>query len=172
MRAFPPRYAAMRLRSDQRGAVAVEFALWTTLFFMVVMVALDFGFFYLQRAKMNEAVSAAALSSFSQADTVSYSSLPDYVRALSGEAEMSVAISCNGGANNCTNTNRTCACLSTNGSYVAASCGNSCSQQSGSGAKAGYYLTISAEQSFEPVLVPGGSVLPTRLAQQATVRLQ
>ena len=161
------------LREDESGVVVVEFALWSTMFFLVVSVAMDFGSLFLERGKMNEAVSATAISAFKTADNVSFGSLPGYVRALSAEPAMSVSIICNGTAGSCTNFSRPCACLKADATYVTAACGNTCTGSgTTAGSTAGYYLTIEATQTFDPLIVPKGMLDGASIVQRATVRLQ
>lgn len=161
------------LRGNERGAAAVEFALWSALFFLVVGVALDFGAYYLARGKMNEALSGAAISAFSTAEQVDFAELPAYVRALTGDESLSVSTACNGTVGSCTNESRTCACLKADGSYVAAECDSVCTKPGVTkDSTAGYYLTIEARQSFRPFIVPGGVLGDAAIVQQATVRLQ
>jgi len=160
-----------RLAADTRGAAAIEFALWTVLFFMVVMAGLDFGAFYLQRSKADEAVAAAAVASFSQRENVNFSQIPDYVRALAKDPGLTVTTSCNGSTGSCTNSSRSCACMGSAGSYVAAACGTTCSG-SGAGATAGYYLTIEAGRPYQPMMLPNGVLTDTRIDRTATVRLE
>ena len=164
------------LRLMQRaedGVAAIEFALWSTLFFLTVSVAMDFGLFYIERGKMNEAITAAAVSSFTNYNNVNFTALPSYVQGLAGDPSLAVAISCNGATVSCTNLNRSCACLKSDGAYVAAACGNSCT---GTGmtpnSKAGYYLSIRAQQDFQPVIVPNSVLDGAVIVQKATVRLQ
>jgi len=158
---------------DDSGAVVVEFALWSTAFFLVLSVALDFGSFFVDRGKMNEAVSAAAVSSFSTADNVTFGNIPGYVRGLTSEPNLGVSLLCNGTAGSCTNVNRTCSCLKTDGTYVAQTCGNTCTGNGyTAGSTAGYYMTIQATHTFDPVIVPAGMLDGTSIVQQATVRLE
>ncbi len=162
-----------QLRRRDDGVASVEFALWSTFFFVIIMVALDFGSLYLQRGKLNEAVGAAAVASFNNADNVSFGSLPLYVRGLTEDQSTAVTVSCNGSAGACTNFNRTCACLKQDGTYVANSCGNTCSGPGmTTGSTAGYYLTINASRSFDPMMVPRSVLSGASVSQQATVRLQ
>jgi len=162
-----------RLRGDSSGVAAVEFALWSTMFFLVVSVAMDFGSFYLERGKMNEAVTAAAVSSFTTRDSVNFASLPGYVKAIAEEPAITVATLCNGTVNSCTNLNRTCSCLKNDGTYVANTCGSTCTGTGiTAGSTAGYYLTVRATQSFQPLIVPNGMLDNASIVQQATVRLQ
>ena len=78
------RRLAYLLRRDQRGVAAVEFALWTTVFFFAVMVALDFGSYYMHRGKLSTAVGAAAVSAYNQPNNVAFNSMQGYVQSLSG----------------------------------------------------------------------------------------
>lgn len=160
-------------QADQRGTAAIEFALLCSLFFMVVWVGLDFGSLFLERSKMNEAVSAAAINAFGNADNVNFAGMPGYVRALADNQTLSVTTSCNGVAGSCANATRTCACLRQDGSYASAACGTACT---GAGvtanSTAGYYFTLSATQTFQPALLPHGLLDNAQITQSATVRLQ
>ncbi|WEK46772.1 MAG: TadE/TadG family type IV pilus assembly protein [Candidatus Andeanibacterium colombiense] len=162
-----------RLRADQSGLAAVEFSLWSVLFFLVALSGMDFAQFYFQRSAADEAVSAAAVSAFSTRTNVNFTDMQPYVRALAGDTGLTVTTSCNGTSGSCTNLNRTCSCLKSNGTYVAAACGSTCTGSGvTTGSTAGYYLTISATRPYQPMILPAGMVMPTRVAQKATVRLQ
>lgn len=162
-----------RLRRDEGGVATVEFALWTTLFFFVAIVAIDFGAFFIERGRMNEAVGAAAVASFSSADNVNFANLPTYVRGITGESSTAVTTSCNGVDNACTNFARTCACLKSDGSYVTAACGNICTGEGVTGGStAGYYLTIKATRPYQAMMVPDSAIDNALISQAATVRLQ
>lgn len=161
------------MQRDENGVATVEFALWVTGFFVIVMVALDFGMFFIERGKVNEAIAASAVASFEEADNVNFAVLPDYVRSIADNQAITVTTSCNGVANSCTNLNRSCGCLKTDGSYVATTCGNVCSGANvTAGSTSGYYLTIEATQGFTPVVLPSGLLSNMSTSQQATVRLQ
>jgi Flp pilus assembly protein TadG len=165
-----------QLRREQRGAATIEFALWSVLFFMVAVVALDFGLFTIQRGHLSEALSGASIAAFSKRDTVDYSAIPAYIQAVSAvpnAASMSIAVGCNGGSNNCTNTSRTCACLSQSGTFVpAGSCGEACGAGSTPNSISGYYLTIGATYPFKPMFMTRGILGNKPITQTATVRLQ
>lgn len=164
--------ARQSLYRDSRGAVATEFALWVTLFFIAALGAFDLADIYFKRSQMGSAVSAASLQAFDQRDNVNFQELPAYVRALSTDESLSVTVSCNGVANSCTNLNRTCACLTRTGTFTARQCGAPCSGSNmTSEVTAGYYLTITASRQFSPALIPNERV-GSQLSQTATVRLQ
>ena len=168
--ALPP---ARRLRSCRRGSASVEFALWTALFFALVMVALDFGLFHIQSERADRAVAAAAVQSFQQGANVAFPSIPAYIQAFAGDHGLTVTTSCNGTAGSCTNLNRTCACLKNDATFVALACGTSCSGTGvTAGSTAGYYLTIAAERNFSAIVVPRGLLNNARISRSATVRLQ
>lgn len=171
------RHALKRLRSlarDNRGVAAVEFALWTTSFFFAVMIAIDFGYYYMHRSKLNTAVGAAAVAAFNDADNIAFADMPAYVRSLSGDTSASVTLSCNGTAGSCTNLNRSCACLRNDGTFVAAgSCGAPCTGSGvTSGSTAGYYFTVEASRPAEAVIIPQSVLDGATIAQRATIRLQ
>ncbi len=163
-----------RLLRNRRGAATIEFALLATFFLGVMLVALDIGTYLIQRSSLRQAVSAAATSSFAQRDTVSYAAIPDYVRrAARAPATTLVTTSCNGGTA-CTNSTRSCACLSRTATYVpAASCGAPCSGSGmAAGATSGYYLRISASYAYQPLVLPRGLLTASSISETATVRLQ
>ena len=58
------------------------------------------------------------MQSFQQRENVSFGGLEAYVRNLADSQTVTVTTSCNGTANSCTNLNRTCACLQTNGKHA------------------------------------------------------
>lgn len=173
MMAAPRLRRAGPLRSCRRGAATVEFALWTALFFALVMVALDFGLYHIQSERADQAVAAAAVQSFQQGSGASFASIPAYVQAFAADSRLTVTTSCNGTAGACTNLNRTCACLKGDGSFVALACGTSCTGTGvTAGSTAGYYLTITASRSFTAVVVPRGMLNNALISRSATVRLQ
>lgn len=168
----PAAHSGRRLATDDRGTAAVEFALWCTLFFLTITVALDFGLFYVKRGAINEAIGAVAVSSFETRETVPFNQIPSFVQALSDEPDLVIDIRCNGQPG-CVNDERTCACMKGDGTFVPLACGTACTAAgTTAGSTAGYYLTISARQSYQPVLVPGSTALPAEIAQHTTVRLQ
>lgn len=161
-----------RLRADRSGAAAVEFGLWSALFFLVALGALDFGDHYLKRSQLGKAVSAASLQSFEQREDVNFANLPSYVAALSDNPNVQVTLQCNG-SNSCSNANRSCACLARDGGYVAQSCGAPCNGGNfTTGSTAGYYLSITAIKPFQPMFLPPGTFGQGPLSQSVTVRLQ
>jgi len=164
---------ALHLRRDREGSVMTEFAIWTSVLFIALMAGMDFGGYYIARGAVNEAISAAAVQAFESRDEADFTAIPGYVRNLSERPSLAVTISCNGTTGSCTNTNRTCACLRTDATYSANTCGSPCS---GAGmtpnSVAGYYLTIKASQTYEPLLVPDSLLAGTALTQATTVRLQ
>ena len=171
MRKFLTRWGVLRRNDD--GVVVIEFALWSTLFFLVVSVAMDFGTFFIQRGKINEAVTATAVATFNGPETVAWSSLQTYVRGLTEDPSVDVTYQCNGGISACGNGTRTCACLKTDGTYQSASaCGDPCGTGTTANSTAGYYVTITATQNFDPVIVPSGILDDAQIVQSATIRLQ
>lgn len=161
-----------KLAADRAGVAVTEFALGTTLLFMVVLAGLDFGGYFVQRGQINEAVSAAAMQSFQQRDTVNFNGLQSYVRNLADSQTVTVATTCNGAAS-CTNLNRSCACLKTDGTFTSSlTCGNACAGGATAGSTAGYYLTIQASDTFRKVLLPKGVFAGDTVSQSVTVRLQ
>jgi len=163
------------LIKDRKGVAAVEFALFTALFFAIILTALDFGSFFIQRSRAGEAISAASISAFDHRDSVPFATLPELVRQYGrfpAGSGLAVDIRCNGTSGCANGEARQCACLGTNGFQVANSCGSPCSGTGMTkGSTAGYYLTIESRSAFRPVLMPR-SLLPDTISEKATVRLQ
>ncbi len=156
----------------ETGVAAVEFALLSSLFFLVICIGMDFGLLYLERSKMSQAVAGAAVSAFSTPATADYASMPGYVRALADDQTLAVSTTCNGTTASCVNQNRTCSCLKTDGTFASGACGSACTGSVTAGSTAGYYLTISASKTFQPMIVPNSFLSDTQIVQQATIRLQ
>lgn len=160
-------------RPGDEGAATIEFALLTLFFFVFALLALDVATYFVQRSQLGAAVSAAGVSAFANRTSVPFQNLPAYVQnAARLPAAPQVRISCNGVANGCVNTNRSCACLSTGGTYVAASCGGSCGTAATSGSTAGYYMTISGSAPYRALVLPKGMLNGTPITQSVTVRLE
>lgn len=161
------------LRRDEQGAVVVEFAFWVVGFFFVAMIAIDFGFYFVQRTKLNMAVGSVAVAAFNTPSNVDFTNMPSAVQSLGGLSTISVTVSCNGVANSCVNTSRTCACLKQDGTYVAATCGNTCTGTGiTTGSTAGYYMTVRGSVTYRPIVIPSTMLSNPGMSQQATVRLQ
>lgn len=163
------------LIGDRRGVAAVEFALWLVLFFIVMLGAFDIGQYVIERSRLAQAMSGASLAAFKSRDAVNFAGLPAYLRAGSGlpnPASLTVTVKCNG-STGCTNTNRTCACLSKTGTLVAAStCGTSCGTGATASSTSGYYLQITASHPYQTAVLPQGVLTGTVVEQKTTVRLQ
>lgn len=162
----------LRLFRDRRGVAATEFALLSSLFLVFTLVSLDMGTFLMKRSQLSNALDSAALASFAQRTNVNFTGLPTFVTQASRMSGTTVTVGCNGGTGNCVNTNRTCACLTKTATFVAATCGATCTGAVTANSVAGYYMTISASASHTPVIMPGRlfDTLPT--SQKITVRLQ
>ena len=176
MRLTLPSFRAVlrALRRDRRGAAAVEFAILSACFFFAFMAVLDFGSFFVSEHRLGQAVVSAGNSAFSHRDSVDFSSIPGYVQNAAGNAAATVNITCNGSASQaCTNTGRSCACVSNTGTYTAAICAASC-PTSGYSAnqKAGYYLTITASAPYSAVIIPNSILKNGTIRRSVTMRLQ
>jgi Flp pilus assembly protein TadG len=164
---------ARQLRRDEQGAVVVEFAFWIVGFFFVAMIAIDFGFYFVQRTKLNMAVGSVAVAAFNTPTNVDFANMPSAVQSLGGLSTIAVTVSCNGTANSCVNSSRTCACLKTDGTYVATACGATCTGTGvTAGSTAGYYMTVRASVAYRPMVIPTPLLTSSAMDQQATVRLQ
>ena len=162
---------------DSRGSATIEFALLTCFFFAIMLGALDFGMFFIQRSNLSGGVSTASIHSFANRDAVAFANIPAMVTAASrapGGSNVAVTVTCNAGTASCANTDRVCACLTTTNTFVeASSCGASCTGGNmTSGSTAGYYLTIAASYPYTPAVLPKGALGSAIVQQTAVVRLQ
>ena len=165
-----------RLKRDACGAVAIEFALWAVLIFVILLSALDIGYYTIQRGRLAQAVSGASIGAFKQRSSVDYNALSTYIAAAAAPPAgrtVQVTIGCNGGTNNCNHILRVCACLSQSGAYIpTVVCGVSCGGGSTPNSQSGYYLNIRASYAYRPIFVPGSVLGNATLSQASTVRLQ
>jgi Flp pilus assembly protein TadG len=161
-----------RLARDISGGMAVEFALLTTSLFFAFLAVFDFAGLLIGAHRLSQAVSASADDAFVNRASVSFTAIPTYVINASGLSSASVTALCNGSAT-CTNTSRACACLTTTGTYAAATCGSVCSGSSYSANQtAGYYLTVTASYPYSGVIVPAGMLQSATVSRAVTIRLQ
>jgi Flp pilus assembly protein TadG len=162
-----------RLRRSERGVAATEFALLSSLFLITALMALDIGMFMIRRSQLSNALDSAALASFSQRTAVNFAGLQSFITQAARDPNVSVTVGCNGGSGNCTNTGRTCACLTKTGTYVAATCGSACSGGSyTANSTAGYYMTLNASANYTPIILPAGAAQSYSTSQKITVRLE
>ncbi|WP_333571739.1 TadE/TadG family type IV pilus assembly protein [Sphingomonas sp.] len=160
-------------RPQEEGAATIEFALLTLFFFLSALLTLDVASFYIQRSQLAQAVSAASMSAFSNRTAVPYQSLPGYIQnAARLPTAPQVGIACNGVANGCVNTGRSCACLTKVGSYSSAACGSSCPAGTTPNSTAGYYLQITASSRYRAMVLPNGMLNGMPITQSVTVRLE
>ncbi|WP_241217849.1 TadE/TadG family type IV pilus assembly protein [Sphingomonas sp. ABOLD] len=161
------------IASDDQGAATIEFALLTLFFFLCALVALDFASYFVQRSQLAAAVSAGSISAFTNRAAVPFQALPAYIQNAAHLSDPpQISVSCNGTVNGCVNTGRSCACLSTTGSYVSAPCGSSCPAGNTPSSTAGYYLQITASSRYRAVVLPRGMLNGTPIVQTVAVRLQ
>lgn len=165
-----------RWRKDQGGAVAVEFALWSVLALVPLLMSIDFGFFLAQTGRIASASEQAALVIYNrrEAGPVDPTALATFVNAaarLPGDP-VQTTVTCNGSTTACeaAPADRSCVCVSgTAAAYTAATaCGAPCP----SGATSGYYVTITSAYGFNPVMSPHPFLEGRIVRQSVTVRLQ
>lgn len=159
------------LLRDRRGVATIEFALLTTFFFAVMLLALDFGAYFVQRSQIGSAVSAASLSAFGARTSIPFTDLPGYVQRAARMPGLQVSVRCNGSMR-CANSARSCACLTRTGSFIGATCGAGCGSDSTAGATAGYYLQITATTPYRAMVLPNGVLNGTPITQSITVRVE
>lgn len=162
-----------RVRRGEEGAATIEFALLTLFLFMAVLLTLDFAAYYVQRSQLAAAVSAGSMSAFANRTAVPFQTLPTYIQnAARLPTAPQISVACNGTANSCVNTGRSCACLSKTGGYANATCGSSCPAGSTPNSTAGYYLQITASSQYRAMVLPKGMLNGTAMVQSVTVRLE
>lgn len=158
------------LGRDKRGVAAVEFALWSTLIFLALVPALDFGVYLLTGSRLAATVQQASILAFNMRDqdVIDTSPLTAYVAASGNGVTASVV--CNGGAAACgtRKSERQCACVTGVATYSSISCGGSCAN----GSKPGFYLTVQASRSYSASVVPNRFLEGDRISRAVTVRLQ
>lgn len=163
-------------RRDTRGAAAVEFALWSIFVFAVLSVSIDFGFYLAQTGRIASASEQTAIIAYNkrEAGPVNSTSLANFLNAsarMPGSA-VRTTVTCNGTAAACNAAPaaRQCVCVSgLTPTYTAsANCGDPCA----SGATSGYYVAISSEYDFKPILSPHPLLNAKVIRQSVTVRLQ
>lgn len=160
-----------RLRRDEKGTAAIEFAFLSVMFFAVIIVALDFAMYIMYRQRLGAAIEQGSMLAFNNRASIDTSQLNTYISTSSNlpGSPVTVSLKCNG-ADSCTNTNRQCACLSSDGQSftVAGSCGASCSD----GSTSGYYLGIVASYPYQSVVVPNKWLAGSTISRSSMVRLQ
>lgn len=169
------------LARDTRGTATIEFALISSLFFVTVLVALDFGIYMQQRLKLGQAVEGGAMIAFnarSSAPTVDTGTIGSYVSAAAGGSP-TTAFQCNGqascgsGMSQAQQSMCVGAPAATGGwpTFTAATTGADGKSQCASGGTPGFYLVVRATRAYRAVVVPN-TMLGSSIVQQAVVRLR
>ncbi|GGC08568.1 hypothetical protein GCM10011494_29070 [Novosphingobium endophyticum] len=160
----------LSLRDDRRGVAIIEFALWASVIFVVLLVSADFAMFSLYKARLGRAVSAASLAGFNSREAPDTDQIARYVTAMADIPGITpeVTVTCNGNTV-CDAGLAQCGCISlSDGSFSAAhSCGTSCP----SGALSGKFLTISARATYRHVVMPNPWLEGRVMTATTTVRL-
>ncbi|MFW2831264.1 TadE/TadG family type IV pilus assembly protein [Sphingomonas sp. ID0503] len=169
-----------RLLSDDRGVATIEFALWCSMFFVLIIVALDFGMVRIYQMRLGAAVEQGAIIAFNQRTSLSTAtgeSIKTYVASASGLPGMSatsVYLDCNSKTLNsgCVSAGRIFRCLTINGSTYEFSAPQAQGSACTGGATAGYYLTIIARYVYHPVIVPNSWLNNKTISAKTVLRLQ
>lgn len=164
------------LLRDTRGAAAVEFALWSVFVFAVLSVSIDFGIYLAHTGRIASASEQAAIVAYNKRESgpVDGASLAQFLNASSRTPGPAVrtTVTCNGTAAACNAAPaaRKCVCVSGLAPIYTASanCGDPCA----SGATSGYYVTLSSEYGFQPIVSPHPLLNGKVIRQSVTVRLQ
>lgn len=157
----------IRLRSDQRGFAAVEFALISVFLFGTLTVGLDFGYYIQQKLKLGSAVEQAAILAYNTKVTTNTSTISSYVQNYAGtKVAPTVTITCNGTT---TCGDGKCSCITATGGFtIVGTCNATCA---GSNAVSGNYLKIVATTPYTAVIVPDRYLGGSTITQAAVVRL-
>lgn len=165
-----------RLRRDESGAAAVEFAAWSVVALTLLLVSVDFGFYLVQTGRIASASEQGAVVTYNrrEAGAVDATAIATFVNAAAQAPgdPVRTAVTCNGTAQACNAapSARQCVCVSgmTPTYTTAGSCGAPCP----SGATSGYYVTLSSEYDFDPLISPHPFLENKVIRQSVTVRLQ
>lgn len=165
-----------RLRRDQNGSVAVEFALWSVLAATLIMVSIDFGFYLAHAGRIASASEQAAVVAYNrrEAGPVDKAALATFLNASAqtpGDA-VRTTVTCNGSSGACdvAPAARQCACVT--GMTPTYTSSGTCGAPCPSGATSGYYVTLSSEYDVDPILSPHPFLEGKVIRQSVTVRLQ
>lgn len=158
------------VRGDRRGVAAVEFALWSSLIFSVLLVSADFAIFTFYKARLKRAVSAASLAAYNGKDDVDAEMIAKYVTATAAIPGVTpeVSVTCNGGTS-CADIDGLCGCISLPDGHFTptGACSDTCPSQG----VAGTYLTISARAVYHHVVIPNPWLEGQAMTATAVVRL-
>ena len=168
-----PQHIIRSVLADRRGVSTVEFAFVTVFILIIMMGMLDLANYILQKQNLEKSLSETSVSAFTSAENVPFANIPAFVRNAVDEPGATVTVTCNGNLTTCGNTSRTCACLSTAGTFSGSDCTSTCSGSSYStGAHPGYFITIAASYDYNPLVVPSALFGASRISGSITVRLQ
>jgi Flp pilus assembly protein TadG len=160
------------LASNSRGVAAVEFALLSSLFMIFGLITLDFGLSFIARQRITSAVSQGELYAFdnySNGQTIATSTITSYVQSVANLSAVTATVTCNG-STTCSGASSSCYCLTS--APVAYSLAATCSGTCADGSAPGYFLTIAASYSFQPLIAADTALVGTTISDSATVRLR
>ena len=167
-----------KFREDIGGAVAVEFALWSVLVFLVVMASVDFGLYLMDSGRMASASEQTAIVAYNRRDNgpVDGEALEKFLNASARmpAGPVRTAVTCNGTVASCNlaPAARQCVCVSNTDTKPTFSSSSACGAPCPSGATSGYYVSLASEYNFKPV-VNANPILKDRVIRHSvTVRLQ
>jgi len=167
-----PKSTTRRILHERRGVAAVEFALWSTLIFLSLVPALDFGVYLLTGSRLGAIVQQSSIMAFNMRDrdVIDPAPLTNYVTASMPGNGIQAQVICNGGASSCTarKAERQCACVTGLSTYSTSNCAGSCAD----GSTPGFYLTVRASRSYSPAVVPTRLLEGETISRAVTVRLQ
>ena len=171
-----------RLRTlprDRRGAATIEFAFWSILFFMGMLVALDFAMWRTQQLRLGSAIEQGGVLAFNARQSLNAdnaTAIGNYVRTaaqVAGGWPPDVTVTCNEGLTCSDAADRPCACLNMGASgpaFPAAACGSSCAATPGT--TAGYYVKIKASHPYQSAILPSAMLAGKMMVDSVVVRLQ
>ncbi|WP_396592613.1 TadE/TadG family type IV pilus assembly protein [Brevundimonas sp. R86498] len=170
----PPFWQRWRKAAD--GAVAVEFALWSVFALVPLLMSIDFGFYLAQTGRIASAAEQAALVTYNrrEAGPVDTATLATFLNAsarVPGGA-VRTTITCNGTTNACSAVPAARSCVCVSGLPAAYSAAASCGAPCPGGATSGYYVTLTAEHTFDPMISPHPFLEDRIIRQSVTVRLK
>jgi Flp pilus assembly protein TadG len=165
------RAARLFTAQENDGVAAVEFAIYGTVFLMIVAATVDIGLALFTQSELDAAVSAgaqyAANSAALVADPTLNTNISDIVNNANGTSWATSTVNVNNG-----NDSTHCYCpTGTPGSWTWGStvtCGSACA----GGGVGGQFVTITASRSISPIFSSFGFVPSGTISRSALVQTQ
>ncbi len=182
------RTALRRFRHAKDGVAAIEFAILSSAFLVVMLTGLQFHAYNNSRVQLNKAVNTGMITAFNTRDTIDSEHIKTIIKSQYGRDLQDLSVTCTAPANQgessdgnssssgeqtgqaCTNMNRSCACVTGYNNATPIFTSSPCDQLCSSGTLAGYYLTIDGKAPV-PTVFNNTFMLPSDVSANVTIRL-